>query len=433
MAWKKTEMRQPQAIGAYDLLAKIGAGGAGTVYKARHRESGQVVAVKIMPPVKAGNGVLLKRFEQEFRAARALDHPNIVRALDFQQVDDIRFLVMEFIEGESLGAKLEREGRMAEAEAIDLIAQVCQGLEYAHNQGIIHRDVKPDNILVTPAGVSKLTDLGLAKERVADLNLTRTGRGLGTPYFMAPEQFRNAKGADCRSDIYSLGATLYQMVTGELPFATSSPLDAWLKKSGNELTPPRRLNPTLSDRMDRAIRRAMSAEPLLRPGSCREFLDELTGQGEFDAVAADEAAAPSDLWFVQYEDQYGQEYPLKGSTDSIRQVLAKGLLRNARKVRARRAGSDSYRILDSYPEFREVLNTSAGEPLAQPSSPGPMPPESADAAAAVKREATAPAHADEEMPCYLTPSSPDRGTWLLLLVLAVVTGLFAGSLLFQAK
>ena len=143
---------------------------------------------------------------------------------------------MEFVEGESLGQKLERDGRMPEAEAIRIIAQVAQGLHRAHKQGLVHRDVKPDNILVTPDGMAKLADLGLVKETETDLNLTKTGRGLGTPHFMAPEQFRNAKNADIRCDIYSLGATLYMMVTGELPFRSNGPLDAWMKKIQNDLT-----------------------------------------------------------------------------------------------------------------------------------------------------------------------------------------------------
>src|SRR5207237_5597867 len=117
----------------------------------------------------------------------------------------------------------------------------------------------------------------LGKEKEADLNLTRTGRGLDTPHFMAPEQFRKAKNADVRCDIYSLGATLYMMVTGELPFRSNGPLDAWMKKIQNDLTPPRRLVPSLSERIDWAIMRAMSADPDKRPTTCREFIEDLTG------------------------------------------------------------------------------------------------------------------------------------------------------------
>jgi serine/threonine protein kinase len=117
------------------------------------------------------------------------------------------FLVMEFVDGESLGQRIERAGAVPEAEAVQLIAQVCDGLQRAHKQGLVHRDVKPDNIMVNLEGVAKLTDMGLVKEVDNDLNLTKTGRGLGTPHYMAPEQFRNAKTVDVRGDVYSLGAT----------------------------------------------------------------------------------------------------------------------------------------------------------------------------------------------------------------------------------
>src|SRR4051795_6968990 len=197
-----------KSVGNYDLLEKIAEGGMGAIYRGRHRQTGQIVAVKIMPPHMASKPVLLKRFEQEFRAASRLDHPNIVRALDYGDDGSMPYLVMEFVDGESLGAKLDREGRMPEADAIRLVVQVAQGLHRAHKQGLIHRDVKPDNILVTADGQAKLADLGLVKTADADLNLTKTGRGLGTPHFMAPEQFRDAKNADPRCDVYSLGATL---------------------------------------------------------------------------------------------------------------------------------------------------------------------------------------------------------------------------------
>ena len=130
---------------------------------------------------------------------------------------------MEFVEGESLGQRLERDGRMPEAEAIRIITQVAQGLHKAHKQGLIHRDVKPDNILVTRDGRPSSPTWAWSRRLETDLNLTRTGRGLGTPHFMAPEQFRNAKNADVRCDIYSPGATLYMMVTGELPFKSLRP------------------------------------------------------------------------------------------------------------------------------------------------------------------------------------------------------------------
>src|SRR5262249_31471957 len=294
-----------QAVGNYDLLEKIAEGGMGTVCKGSERSTGHIVAVKIVAPHMASNPVLLKRFEQEFRAASILDHPNIVRALDYGSSGSSPYLVMEYVEGESLGQRLEREKRIPELEAIRIIAQVAQGLHRAHKQGLIHRDVKPDNILLTGDGQAKLADLGLVKEVEADLNLTRTGRGLGTPHFMAPEQFRNAKNADIRCDIYSMAATLYMMVTGELPFKSCGPLDAWMKKIHNELTPPRTLVPDLTERIDWAIRRAMSADKEQRPVTCREFVEDLTGRSTRRLAAPDGSNATQDVWYLLYKDDEG--------------------------------------------------------------------------------------------------------------------------------
>ena len=163
--------------------------------------------------------------------------------------------------------------------------------------------MKPDNILVTPEGVAKLADLGLVKETDADLNLTKTGRGLGTPHFMAPEQFRNAKNADPRCDIYSLGATLYQMVTGELPFRSSGPLEAWMKKVQNDLTPPRKITPGLSERVDWAIRRAMAVQPDHRPTTCREFVEDLTGHSTRRVPTTERRRRAGELWYLVYMDE----------------------------------------------------------------------------------------------------------------------------------
>jgi serine/threonine protein kinase len=267
----------PASLKHYSLLRLVGEGGVGSVYKARDLRTGEIVAVKVMAPHLRDNEVLLKRFKQEFATAHVVQHPNIVRALAFDDEGEVPYLVMEFVEGESLGDLVARRGALPEAEAVRLIFLVCQGLHWVHKQGIIHRDVKPDNIIVTPEGQAKLTDLGLVKDfRSDEAGLTNTGRGLGTPHYMAPEQFRNAKNADVRADVYSLGATLYTLVTGELPFASCATLDALMKKTRNELPDPRELAPNLSERTAGVIRRAMSGVPAERQQSCKEFARELT-------------------------------------------------------------------------------------------------------------------------------------------------------------
>jgi eukaryotic-like serine/threonine-protein kinase len=360
----------PKQIGTYDLLSKIAEGGMGAVYKGKSQITGEIVAIKIVPAETAKNPVLLKRFEQEFRAASLLDHPNIVKAIEYNGASATPFLVMEFVDGDSLGRKVEREGALPEELALSIMAQVCDGLHRAHKQGLIHRDVKPDNILVTADGIAKLTDLGLVKEVEGDLNLTKTGRGLGTPHFMAPEQFRNAKNADVRCDIYSLGATLYMMLTGTVPFAKTSPLDCWMKKIKNDYPPPRKLVPEISDRVNWATLRAMSAEPAQRPASCREFLEDLTGQAWQGWTSKPASVSertpesvnlpgtksqPVDIWYLVYKTPEGKQQKVKGTTDSIRQNIRAKMLGDLTGIMVCRSKHGPFTPLRTVPEFRDLI------------------------------------------------------------------------------
>jgi serine/threonine protein kinase len=261
------------SVGNYEVVEKIAEGGMGSVYKGRHQTTGKIVAIKTikLPDSVPDRETLLRRFEQEFRATLSLEHPNIVRALDFGWEEGAPYLVLEFIDGQTLGERIDREGRLTEDQAIAIVIQIAEALERVHEQGLVHRDVKPDNILIGPDGKAKLTDLGLVKDLETQSNLTRAGDLLGTPHFMAPEQFRDPKSADRRSDVYSLGATLYMAVTGEPPFAGCTAVDAWMKQVQGELPSARRRVPGLSARIDRAIQRAMSAKPDGRPTSCLQF------------------------------------------------------------------------------------------------------------------------------------------------------------------
>ena len=434
-----------QTIGNYELLEKVAEGGMGSVWRARHAETGQIVAIKIMPAHMASNPTLLRRFEQEFRAASRLDHPNIVRALDYGDTGTTPYLVMEFVEGESLGQKIERDGKMPEAESIRIVAQVAQGLHKAHKQGIIHRDVKPDNVMVTPTGDAKLADLGLVKEVDADLNLTKTGRGLGTPHFMAPEQFRSAKDADIRADVYSLGATLYMMVTGELPFKSNGPLDAWMKKMNNDLVPPRHLAPELSERTDWAIRRAMSPNKEQRPNTCREFVEDLTGHST-KRVTLQGTAADQDLWYLVYKDEQGMMHTVKGSTSAIRRSLKEGLLGDASNVRASRAKTGPFEQLRGYPEFRDMIVTPTpasvpnigGSSGIQPSLPNPnstlsrrVP--STQQIGPLSRPATSTSQAAPHIDLGGdSPTSLEWLKWLMLALVAILSAIVA-LLLFPKK
>jgi serine/threonine protein kinase len=217
MAWTLFR-REPGKIGPYVILATLGRGTAGSVFKARHAHTGAVVALKVLCPGEVLDPLSLRRFEQEFRAACALDDPHVVRALDFGQDGGAHYLAMEFIDGQSLGDLLEARVRLPEAEVLRIAAQVGQALHRAHGLGLIHRDVKPANILLDGAARARLTDFGVVKWLEGEEGLTATGSFLGTPCFMAPEQFQDSKRVDPRCDVYGLAATVYMALTGEPPF-----------------------------------------------------------------------------------------------------------------------------------------------------------------------------------------------------------------------
>ena len=344
----------PRPLGAYDLIALVAEGGMGTVYRAAIRATGQVVAIKLMRERAMGHPVLLRRFEQEFRAASSISHPNIVRALDFGEHEGLPYLVMEFVEGETLSRKIERQGPLPEIDAVRWVAQVAQGLHRAHKTGIVHRDVKPDNILVNFEGMARLTDMGLVKDLGGDLNLTRTGRGLGTPHFMAPEQFRNARDADARADIYSLGATLYALLAGEAPFQGVGPLDAWMKKVHDEIPLVRTRNPIVSERVEWAVHRAMSGTPAQRPASCREFVEDLLGRSTRPTILPLRAPGEPELWYLKYADETGRDCLVKGTRQAVRRSLREGLLGDAGHVSAAREKSGPFQKLVQLPEFRDL-------------------------------------------------------------------------------
>lgn len=348
-----TRHERPQSLGNYDLLEMIATAGVGSVYRGRRRATAEVVAVKVMPPFQAGNEVALQRFARECRILSGLNDPNIVRALDFGIEGSIPYLVMEFVDGESLGQRIDREGRLLEVEAVHLIDQVASALDRAHSQGLVHRHVKPDNVLITARGDVKLADLGLAKHIESTLHLTKTGGCLGTPNFMAPEQFRDARHVDKRSDIYALAATLYMAVTGQLPFAASNLVDCCQRKFRNDLLSPRELNPDLTERLDWAIRRAMSADPSIRPASCAEFVEDLTGRSA-KVPGASKRGTRADMWYLVYEDAGGVSQQTSGTQQDIRRILQDGLLGDAGKVRISASPDGPFEPLRCLSEFRDL-------------------------------------------------------------------------------
>ncbi len=370
MAVDRSFFTLPPRLGNYAILGRIADGGMGTVVKARNDKTGEIVAIKLMFNDLTDNPVMLKRFEQEFRAASTIDHPNVVRALDYGDWEGSPYLVMEYVDGEPLSRLIEKEGPLNETESIRLIAQVAQGLHNAHRHNLIHRDVKPDNILIardkkTGERIAKLTDLGLVKEQAADLDLTRTGRGLGTPHFMAPEQFKNAKNATIKCDIYSLGATLYAMLTKVTPFKMANPLDAWMRKIHNEFAPVRELNPLASERVEWAIRRSMSADPMLRQKGCREFIEDLTGRSTRKSQLQTSPVGEKETWYLSWKDENNEVHSVMGTLGAVRRSIKEGLLGDAanisdRKIRASRTREGPFQALKDIPEFRDIALTWLG-------------------------------------------------------------------------
>jgi serine/threonine protein kinase len=260
------------------------------VYRARDRQTSREVAIKVLRVGLSENPTQHQRLAQEFRAATQLEHPNIVRALEMGNDGHVSYLVYELVEGVSLGEKIENGGPMSEAAAVRLATQIAQALHYAHLQNVVHRDVKPDNILVLADGRAKLTDFGLAKDYNNDQDLTRQASGLGTPNYMAPEQFADAKSVGPGSDVYSLAATLYSAVTGRLPFAAKTPFATLVKKE-REILSVRAIVPGLSERLESAIQAALRPDAKDRPRSCLEFFKLLTTRPAFDDGSSDDLPA----------------------------------------------------------------------------------------------------------------------------------------------
>jgi len=266
----------PRRVGRYELLERIGRGGMGAVYRARQLNMDRVVALKVLAPHLTRDAKYIKQFIREARAAGQINHANIVAVHEVGEADGHFFICMEHVEGRPLSRELLARGRLPALEVLDYAAQVASALAAAEKAGIVHRDIKPDNLIRTPRGQIKVTDLGLAKRLSDATSAGQTGWACGTPYYMSPEQARDSRKVDTRSDIYSLGATLYHLVTGKLPFEGDSSVEVLMRAATDRLVPPAILSPEVPQALSDLIERMMAREPEDRPQSAAGLLSELS-------------------------------------------------------------------------------------------------------------------------------------------------------------
>ncbi|MCP4535648.1 MAG: SUMF1/EgtB/PvdO family nonheme iron enzyme [Chloroflexi bacterium] len=280
-----------RTIGVYEVLSKIGQGGMAEVYQGFHPALRRYVAIKLMGRSLQTDDKVSQRFQREAQAIASLRHPNVVQVFDFGAFEGGHYLVMEYVEGTDLRGEIDHrheEGRsFSPNEILDILEQVASGLDYAHWRGIVHRDVKPGNILLTTDGQAILTDFGLAmlRDRVSQVSI---GHTFGTPAYIAPEQAMDSRTAVPQSDIYSLGGLLYEITTGRLPFDAESPISLALKHISEEPTPPRQHAPHLPQAVEAVILRALAKDPVDRFPTAQEMVDALRQAWAQDEVESEE-------------------------------------------------------------------------------------------------------------------------------------------------
>ena len=268
-------------IPGYKIVGKLGAGAMAVVYKARQLSLNRMVAIKILPKRFTENPEYVERFYKEGQAAGKLNHPNIVQAIDVGEAGGYHYFVMEYVEGKTIADDLVAGKVFEENEALDMIIQVANALGHAHALSLIHRDVKPKNIMINNHGAIKLADMGLARA-TTDIEAAQSeqGKAYGTPYYIAPEQIRGKMDIDGRADIYGLGATLYHMLTGRVPFMAEDSADVMRKHLREKLVPPDHINTLLSAGVSEVIEIMMAKKKENRYNNIEELLVDLNALRE---------------------------------------------------------------------------------------------------------------------------------------------------------
>jgi len=274
--------------GRYQILSELGRGGMGIVFRADDKQLKEQVAIKILSPLLSNDPDALERLKREVSAARRITHPNVIRIHDISEINGLHFISMEFFSGSSLKDFIRQRGVLSPMQAYNIARQICDGLEAAHTQGVVHRDLKSQNIIINPAGQIKIIDFGLARNAQRE-GMTATGLIMGTPEYMAPEQVAG-KRVDERADIYSLGVILYELFTGHLPFTGDSAIAVGFKQIKDSPTPPRQINPQIVESIEAIILKALQKEPVQRYQSVAELRSDLENAARQRLAVADDPA-----------------------------------------------------------------------------------------------------------------------------------------------
>lgn len=282
-----TEIRR---IGRYELISELGKGGMAVVYRALDTHVNREVALKLLSPQYHGDHVFLKRFLKECQNTYRLRHPNIVRTFDAGHIDSHYYMVMELIEGQTLADLLQqRNSLLPFRQTIDILSQIASALDYAHSLGILHRDIKPTNILMGNDGRVLLSDFGAAKNMSSDYTMiTATGQSIGTPSYMSPEQARGEKGLDYHTDVYSLGVLAYKLFTGRMPFIGDSQPEILFKIVYDRPQDPQIVNADIPDAIANVLRKVLSKEPQLRYESAGTFVAAIVASKRWRINVAEE-------------------------------------------------------------------------------------------------------------------------------------------------
>jgi eukaryotic-like serine/threonine-protein kinase len=369
------------SLGDFQLIKKLGEGAMGAVFKAHQLSFDRDVALKILFPHVANNPKLVARLQREGRVMGQLDHPNIVQAYAVDECQGCHFVAMELVDGQSMQKWLSRVGRLTPGDAVHVILACCSALKYAHQQGMIHRDIKPDNILLTRSGTVKVADLGMVKTDDEEMHLTQTGHAVGTPWYMPLEQARNAKNIDGRSDIYALGCTLYCLLVGHPPFTGQTIVEVIQAKERGVFEPARKFNGEVPSRLDDILAKMVQKDLKYRYQSMDEVIRDLEGLGissERLAFVAGKGASQvrpasttvglssgdrtvvtdegdPNLWYVLFKTADGKETPRKYTTTQIERMLTDGTVSASAKVSHTLTGT--YRSLATYKEFHSTALT----------------------------------------------------------------------------